>query len=57
MSATAHYERVLLKISGEAFCQVGDKGIDSAELELIAREILAAQQRSEEHTSEPSHYS
>lgn len=38
------YQRVLLKISGEAFCQSGSKGIDSAELEIIAREILKAHQ-------------
>ncbi|MCC7145679.1 MAG: UMP kinase [Phycisphaeraceae bacterium] len=37
-----HYRRVLLKISGEAFCQPGGFGIDSGELELMAREIAAA---------------
>jgi len=36
------YRRVLLKISGEAFCKPGGFGIDGAELELLAREIAAA---------------
>ena len=36
------YARVLLKISGEAFCQPGGYGIDGDELELIAAEIAAA---------------
>ena len=36
------YRRVLLKISGEAFCEPGGFGIDSHELTLIAREIAAA---------------
>lgn len=37
-----HYRRALLKISGEAFCKAGGFGIDSDELNLIAREIAAA---------------
>jgi uridylate kinase len=36
------YRRVLLKISGEAFCRRDGFGIDGAELEVIAREIAAA---------------
>ncbi len=36
------YHRVLLKISGEAFCKPKSFGIDSEELQLIAREIAAA---------------
>jgi len=36
------YRRVLLKISGESFCQPGSRGVDGEELEIIAREILAA---------------
>lgn len=35
------YRRAVLKISGEAFCKPGDRGIDGEELELIAREIAA----------------
>jgi uridylate kinase len=34
--------RVMLKISGEAFCKPGQFGIDMAELEVISREIVAA---------------
>jgi uridylate kinase len=36
------YHRVLLKISGEAFCKAGGFGIDGDELQLIAAEIAAA---------------
>jgi len=36
------YRRVLLKVSGEAFCTPGGFGIDTDELELIAKEIAAA---------------
>ncbi|GAB4187340.1 MAG: UMP kinase [Phycisphaeraceae bacterium] len=36
------YRRVLLKISGEAFCRAGGFGIDGPELNVIAREIAAA---------------
>jgi uridylate kinase len=36
------YKRVVLKISGEAFCKKGGFGIDGQELELISREIAAA---------------
>jgi len=38
------FSRVLLKVSGEAFCKPGEFGIDSEELELIAREIAEAAQ-------------
>ena len=41
-SASPKYRRVLLKISGEGFCKPGSYGIDSEELEVLAREILAA---------------
>lgn len=37
-----HYKRVLLKISGEAFCKPGGFGIDSTELSVIANEIAQA---------------
>jgi uridylate kinase len=36
------YKRVLLKISGEAFCKPGGFGIDGPELDVIAQEITAA---------------
>ena len=36
------FGRVLLKISGEAFCRPGGFGIDGEELDLISREISAA---------------
>ncbi|MDP6152002.1 MAG: UMP kinase [Phycisphaeraceae bacterium] len=36
------YQRVLLKVSGEAFCKSGGYGIDDGELQLIASEIAAA---------------
>jgi uridylate kinase len=35
---------VLLKLSGEAFSSTGEMGIEPAELELIAREVVAAAQ-------------
>lgn len=38
------FSRVLLKLSGEAFCAPGQMGVDSAELELIAREVVSAVQ-------------
>ena len=41
----AKYDRVLLKISGEAFCAPGGFGIDGQELEIIAREIASAHTR------------
>jgi uridylate kinase len=41
-AAQAVYKRVLLKISGEAFCKPGGFGIDSDELELVATEIGSA---------------
>lgn len=36
------YKRVLLKISGEAFCKAGSFGIDGDELQVIAGEIAVA---------------
>jgi uridylate kinase len=36
------YRRVLLKVSGEAFCKPGGFGIDGEELEVMANEIAAA---------------
>jgi len=36
------YRRVLLKISGEAFCKPGGFSIDGQELDMISREISAA---------------
>lgn len=36
------FRRVLLKLSGEAFCAPGGFGIDPPELELIAREVKSA---------------
>lgn len=36
------YKRILLKLSGEAFCRPGGFGIDPVELDLIAREIVEA---------------
>jgi uridylate kinase len=44
MAEKPKYQRVLLKISGEGFCKPGSKGIDGEELELLAKEILAAHQ-------------
>jgi uridylate kinase len=41
-AAGARYQRVVLKISGEAFCRPGGFGIEGDELEIIAREIAAA---------------
>lgn len=38
------FNRVLLKLSGEAFCAPGQMGVDSAELDLIAREVVSAVQ-------------
>ena len=42
MSDQPRFKRVLLKISGEGFCKVGDKGIDGEELELLAQEVINA---------------
>ena len=39
---TRHFDRVLLKISGESLCKPGGFGIDSDELGVLAREIAAA---------------
>lgn len=41
-AATPHYRRVLLKVSGEAFCKPNEFGIDGQELEVIGQEIVAA---------------
>ncbi len=41
-SQPPHYRRVLLKISGEAFCEPGGFGVDPNELRLIAHEIFEA---------------
>ena len=40
--AKGPYKRVILKISGEAFCKAGGFGIDGEELQVIAGEIAAA---------------
>lgn len=40
--ATPRYTRVLLKLSGEAFCRPGGFGIDPAELDVIAGEVRDA---------------
>jgi len=41
--STPKYKRVLLKISGEAFCREGGHGIDIEESRSIARQIVEAQ--------------
>ena len=41
-AAKPYYRRVLLKLSGEAFCKPGGFGIDGSELQLIAQELAAA---------------
>ena len=41
-AATPFYQRAVLKISGEAFCKTGERGIDGEELELLGREIASA---------------
>lgn len=38
------FKRVLLKLSGEAFCATDSFGVDSEDLRLIAREVLSAAQ-------------
>ena len=38
----ARHKRVLLKLSGEAFCKAGGFGIDAQELNIIANEIKGA---------------
>ena len=43
MSDSRHrYKRVLLKLSGEAFCKQGERGIDISETHFIARQIREA---------------
>ena len=44
MSDCPRYKRVLLKVSGEGFCKPKGKGVDGEELELLAKEVLAARQ-------------
>jgi uridylate kinase len=36
------YSRVLLKLSGEAFCKAGGRGLDVAEIETVASEVIRA---------------
>ena len=45
---TSNGKRLLLKLSGEAFCKPGVGGIDPGELELIAGEIAAARSQGAE---------
>ncbi|GJM18296.1 MAG: uridylate kinase [Phycisphaeraceae bacterium] len=47
-STTATPRRVLLKLSGEAFCTVGGFGIDREELRVIAEEIKSARENGAE---------
>ena len=49
-----HYKRVLLKISGEAFCTPGGFGIDGDELQVIAKEIADAAKLGTELAAETS---
>src|SRR2546421_9562665 len=44
MPATPAYKRVLLKISGEGFCNEGAFGIEASELENIARQCVEVAQ-------------
>ncbi|OHB60836.1 MAG: UMP kinase [Planctomycetes bacterium RBG_13_46_10] len=39
-TAESKYKRVVLKLSGESFCKPGSFGIDSTELESIAKRII-----------------
>jgi uridylate kinase len=41
-NALRPYRRVLLKLSGEAFCSPGGFGVEPAELEVIANEVKSA---------------
>jgi uridylate kinase len=41
-SAASPYKRILLKLSGEAFCKTGSMGVDPDELALIAAEVKEA---------------
>ncbi|MBN8644006.1 MAG: UMP kinase [Planctomycetes bacterium] len=45
MTQASRFKRVLLKLSGEAFCAPGSFGVDSEDLRLIAREIKNAAQQ------------
>lgn len=42
MADAPRYKRVLLKISGEAFCKEGGHGIDIDEVKSIARQVIEA---------------
>jgi uridylate kinase len=42
MVSTPKYKRVVLKLSGEGLCKIGEKGINGEELELVARQIIDA---------------
>lgn len=42
MAVRSRFKRVLLKLSGEAFCANDSFGVDSEDLRLIAREVAAA---------------
>lgn len=44
-STSPSYRKVLLKVSGEAFCKPGGAGIDPDELRLIAGEVAQAAQQ------------
>ena len=43
-ASSTTYSRVLLKVSGESLCKAGGSGIDSDELDVIAKEIYDAAQ-------------
>jgi uridylate kinase len=43
MARRTRYRRVLLKLSGEAFCREGQRGLDTDEATSIARQIRAAE--------------
>ncbi len=43
-SSGSPYKRVLLKLSGEAFCKQGSMGVDAEELALISAEVKEAYQ-------------
>ncbi len=41
-SRPAKYKRVLVKLSGESFCNPGSSGIDAAAVDLVVQELLPA---------------
>lgn len=41
-NGASRHQRILLKISGDAFCKAANRGIDISEITFLAREILAA---------------